>query len=84
MMFFFFYRYEIIGRGHLFELEDRGCGGGGYGADGFVHCGPEMWEVRFEVCAGLKRDGALPSFLLSFSWFWRKGGRERVGEGLIA
>ena len=47
-------RYEIGRRDHLFELEDRGCGGGGYGADGFVYCGSEVWEVRLEVCAGLK------------------------------
>ena len=63
-----FCRYETAGHGHLFELEDRGCGGGGHGADGFVYCGSEVWEVRFEVCAGLK--GWLRSFFLSFVLYY--------------
>ena len=69
-------RYEIGGRGHLFELEDRGRGGRGYGADGFVHCGPEVWEVRVEVCKGLK---GCPSFRPFFpparGWFCPVGVR---------
>ena len=76
-------RYEIGARGYLFELEDRGCGGGGYGADGFVYCGSEVWEVRIKVCKGLKGwSFFFPYFCAGWFcpvWVWRAGIRSRRG-----
>lgn len=50
------YRDEIGPVGFLYKLSNGACGcggrrdgnGNGNGADGYVHCGSEGWEVRFE------------------------------------
>ena len=81
-------RYEIGARGCLFKLEDRGCGGGGYGADGFVYCGSEGWEVRIKVCKGLKGwffflSIILRGMVLSCLILERERGFNSVGAGFL-